>query len=348
MRLLLTDDRWRCQWANKELGKDHHAYRLWREAVSPQERRALMARAAKERLMKILELIQAGPSAWDQARQEDPDLANNIRQPMFQAPILLAGELEPGALDSVLAGNPLTLRVADLAPQDQALVGQSLSVGPMRGAGTITDVATGQTRVVFDPQRIATAGEVVFQAEPLNDDPGTLDLSMRVYTDPAHEVGGGTNGMLYLKWPELAGANQEIRTRRKEDAASGLAASAPGAKTVTIEAGAKTGPGEPPLAAYLQAFAEQTKLTVLAHWPQDSPALTDGHGLPKRLPASIVNKPVGEALDVLCKTYGGEWVQDEQTVRLRALPGTEPGSKKPTSGAAAAAAPVPTSGSPVR
>ncbi|MDQ2799601.1 MAG: hypothetical protein M3Y13_08170 [Armatimonadota bacterium] len=41
-----------------------------------------------------------------------------------------------------------------------------------------------------------------------------------------------------------------------------------------------------------------------------------------------MNKPAGEALDILCKTYGGEWVQDETTVRLRALPVQEPLIKK--------------------
>ena len=109
---------------------------------------------------------------------------------------------------------------------------------------------------------------------------------------------------------------------------------------MTIDKAAQPQPGEPPLAAYLRAFAEQTKLTVLAHWPQDGKALTDSRGQPKRLPASIVNRPAGEALDILCRTYGGEWVQDEGTVRLRALPVPEPRLRKRAATAPAAPAPA--------
>lgn len=151
MRLLLTDDQWRCQWANKELDKDHRSYRLWREAVSSRDRQARRTQAAKDRLAKMLALIQAGPQAWDQMRQEDPALSNDIRQPMNQAPLLLAGNLSSDQLEGVLTGTPLTLSVADMSPQDQAAVRQSISA-TMEGNPTITDTdkATGKTTFVFN------------------------------------------------------------------------------------------------------------------------------------------------------------------------------------------------------
>ena len=335
MRLLLTDDEWQCQWANKDLGKDHRSYRLWREAVSPQQRRAKMAQAAKDRLAKVLALLAAGPQAWDAARQEDPDLSGGIRQPIRQAPLLLASELSPDQLDGILSGNPLTLRVAAMSPEDQARVRQSLSANPSdSGASTttFTNRLTGKTRVIFDERHLLTTGEVVFETAGLVNDPGSLELAMHVYTEPAHEEGEGSNGMLYMAIPDFTPEEkQRIAARHRQEAANALADKTPGSKMVTIDAAARPQPGEPELAAYLRAFAEQTKLTVLAHWPSDSKALTDDRGLPKRLPASIVNRPAGEALDILCKTYGGEWVQDEATVRLRALPAPEPVVRKPGS-----------------
>ena len=347
MRLLLTDDEWQCQWANKDLGKDHRSYRLWREAVSPQQRRAKMAQAARDRLAKVLALLAAGPQAWDAARQEDPDLSGGIRQPIRQAPLLLASELSPDQLDGILSGNPLTLRVAAMSPEDQARVRQSLSANPSdSGASTttFTNRLTGETRIIFDERHLLTTGEVVFETAGLVNDPGSLELAMHVYTEPAHEEGEGSNGMLYMALPDFTPEEkQQIAARHRQKAADALAAKTPGAKTVTIDRAAKPQEGEPPLAAYLRAFAEQTKLTVLAHWPQDSKALTDSRGQPRRLPASIVDRPAGEALDLLCKTYGGEWVQDEATVRLRARPVPEslfgrPAVTKPTPGLPAATA----------
>lgn len=364
MRLLLTDDQWQCQWANRDIGKDRRSYRLWREAVSPQERRARMAKAAKERLAKVLALLAAGPQAWDAAQRDDPDLSGGIRQPIRQAPLLLASELSPDQLDGILSGSPLTLPVAAMSPEDQARVRQSLSVHPSDSNPSITTVTnrlTGATRVIFDERHLPTTGEVVFETAALVGDPGSLELAMHVYTEPGHEEGEGSNGMLYMAIPDLAPEEkQQIEARHRQAAADALAAKTPGAKTVTIDKDAKPQEGEPPLAAYLRAFAEQTKLTVLAHWPSEGEALTDSQGQPKRLPAPIVDRPAGEALDILCKTYGGEWVQDETTVRLRALPAPEPLLTKPDATktdatktapgfpAASAAPPVSVGGSPGR
>jgi hypothetical protein len=331
MRLLLTDDLWRSRWDSKNLdvskdsSNDKHSYRLWREAVSPQERRAKMAQAAKDRLAKILALIGAGPAAWDAARQEDPELSNDIRWPMIQAPLLLAGQLSPEQMDGVLAGAPLTLSVANMTPQDQALVRQAVAAVPNNDIGMqVTNNITGETHLAFDMHHLLTSGEIVFQAQPLGDDPGTLGLSMSIFTEPAHEMGAGGHELLHPNDSDFAAdEKQKIAARHQQEAAEALAAKTPGAKTVTIDVGAKPEPGEPQMAAYLRAFATQTGLTVLAHWPKDSEEPE------RRLPMSIVKKPAGEALDILCKTYGGEWVQDETTVRLRALPIQEPAIKKP-------------------
>jgi len=329
VRLLLTDDQWKCQWANKDISKDRRSYRLWREAVSPQERRAKMAQAAKDRLAKVLALLAAGPAAWDAARQDDPDLSGGIRQPIRQAPLLLASELSPDQLDAVLSGSPLTLPVGAMSPQNQARVRQSVSVLPRDDAPYITTATnriTGVKRIIFDMRHLLTTGTVVFKTAPLTGDPGSLELAMNVFTEPTHEFGMGSNGMLYMAYSDSAEQEkQQIEARHRQEAADALAAKTPGAKTVTVEASTKPEPGEPQLAAYLRAFAAQTGLTVLAHWPQDSEApdksgKTADRPLDKRLPVSIVNKPAGEALDILCRTYGGEWVQDETTVRLRALP----------------------------
>lgn len=161
----------------------------------------------------------------------------------------------------------------------------------------------------------------MFEARPLANDPGSLGLAMHVYTEPEQGWGLGSNEMLYPNASEFEDEGRQIASQHRQEAADALAAKTPGAKSVTIEASARPEPGEPQLAAYLRAFATQTGLTVLAHWPQESNADLDkrrGKGLYKKLPASIVRRPAAEALDILCKTYGGEWVQDEATVRLRA------------------------------
>ncbi len=340
MRLLLTDDRWRAEWGSKEVSKGNddvskgeHSYHLWREAVSPQERKARMAKAAEDRLAKVLALLAAGPQAWDAARQDDPELSNGLGQSIRQAPLLLAAELSPEQIDAILMGQPLTLSVASMSPLDQGRVRQAVSAVPSNAiTTTATSTITGEKRTVFDERHLLTTGAVVFEAAPAVGNPGLLELAMHIYTEPSHEFGMGSNGMLLLSASAFnPSEKREIEERHRQEAANALADKTPGSKMVTIDAAARPQPGEPELAAYLRAFAEQTKLTVLAHWPQDSKALTDDKGLPKRLPASIVNRPAGEALDILCKTYGGEWVQDEATVRLRALPAPEPVVRKPGS-----------------
>ena len=141
VRLLLTDDNWRGQWVIQDLGSDKRAFRLRREAVTPKERRAKMAQAAKDRLEKLLALLQGGKPAWDQLRHEDPEMSSAISQPVIQAPLLLAGELSPEQLDGVLMGNPLTLQIADMSPQDQAIVRQSTGSSP-----SDNDMMTAQDR----------------------------------------------------------------------------------------------------------------------------------------------------------------------------------------------------------
>ena len=90
-----------------------------------------------------------------------------------------------------------------------------------------------------------------------------------------------------------------------------MADAAPGSDSVTIPADEKTAPGEPPLGAYLGDLARQTKLTVLAFWPQGDPTPQ------KRLPQSIVNQPIAQALEPLCAVYQCDWVQDGSVVRIR-------------------------------
>jgi len=354
MRLLLTDDQCRGQWDSqgvgkdsKDVSKDKHSYRLWREAVSPQEQRAKRAQVVKDRLAKVLALLAAGPDAWRAVRGEDPDLSSGLSQPICQAPLLLAGKLSPEQVDGVLLGQPLTLHVADMSPEDQALVRQSIAAVPDNTSSwSATSTITGEKRTIFDMRHLLATGDVVFKATPLVGDPGSLELALHVYTEPTHEFAMDSNGMLYFADSGFAEQEkQQIAGRHQQEAADALAAKTPGAKTVTIDRAAQPQPGKPPLAAYLRAFAEQTKLTVLAHWPPSSKALTDAKGLSKRLPASIINKPAGEALDILFKTYGGEWVQDEATVRLRVLPVPEPAVKRvpvvPAPPASPAASPVP-------
>ena len=281
-----------------------------------------MAQAAKDRLAKVIALLAAGPDAWEAARQEDPDLSNALRQPIRQAPLLLANRLSPDQLDGVLMGRPLALSVASMPLQSQDLVRRSLTWNGGSGVMTRTSTITGESTVIFDSSHLPTTGTVVFEAVPLTDDPGSLELAMNVYSEPAREAGMGSNGMLYMADPDFAqDEKQQIEAQHRQDAADTLAARTPGAKTVTIDAATKPEPGEPQLAAYLRAFAAQTGLTVLAHWPKDSKE-------PERLlPASIVNLPAGGALDILCKTYNGEWVQDETVIRLRAR---QQDAKKPS------------------
>lgn len=351
MRLLLTDDYRRGEWVSQDLKADKHAYHLWHEAVTPKERRAKMAREAEERLARLLSLLHAGTSAWDAARQKDPDLSNGISQPVMQAPLLLAGTLSPEQLDGVLMGEPLTLQITDMSPQNQAIVRQSTGATPSdNDAMTVQDRAGRVISTFYYMRNLNTSGKIVFTSTPLPDDPGTLGLCVTVYPerDPTSgaQTGLGGSEMLHMHDSDFVpDEKQKIEARHRQEAADALAAKTPGAKTVTIDKAAQPQPGEPPLAAYLRAFAEQTKLTVLAHWPLGSKALTDAKGLPRRLPASIVNRPAAEALDILCKTYGGEWVQDEATVRLRALPAPEPAVKRgpvvPAPPASPVASPVP-------
>jgi hypothetical protein len=315
IRLLLTDDQWRIQWSRKDLNdSSNHSYRLWKEAIKPQERRAKMVQAAKERLEELLALIQAGPQAWDALRKEDPEMSNDIRQPILQAPLLLVSQLSPDQLDTILMGQPLTLPIEVMSPENQSLVRKSF--------GTIQATNINGTKIVFSSHLL---------------DHGKLGLSMSTQfpTQPnsfMQDLSLGGFEMLYMADPDFVpDEKQKIEAQHRQEAWDALAAQTPGSKTVTIDAAAKPEPGEPQLAAYLRAFAEQTKLTVLAHWPADSKAPD------KKLPASIVGKPAGEALDILCKTCDGEWVQDEKTVRLRALPAKDSAPKKPTVAAPASA-----------
>jgi hypothetical protein len=312
LRLLLSDDDWRYQWANRRIATDITEYRLWRTPVDPQERHAYEERRLRERLAYLLDLLQAGPEAWDRLREEDPDLAARLRQPMFRAMLKLTDHVSSDQLVTVLCGQPLTLSVADMAPEEQALVRQS--VGGLRGSTVIE--SDGSMRTDFDVRDLESMGEVVIRATRSHvAEPNALSLHLSVFTSPAmpgQSRGGSGADVLYPRpQEEFARERETIAAQRRKLAGKALSRVTPGARTVTIPAGLETGKEEPVFAAYLREFARQTRLTVLGKWPA-------GAKEPKtRLARGIVRRPVGEALDTLCAAARCEWVREGRVVRIR-------------------------------
>ena len=85
----------------------------------------------------------------------------------------------------------------------------------------------------------------------------------------------------------------------------------PKAPAITIDAAMPLKKDEPPFAAYLRSFAEQTGLTLLAYWPKET------KDPQQRMAQSITRQPAAQALDSLCRAYHCKWVQDQKVVRIR-------------------------------
>lgn len=305
---LLTDSDWTYAWSSRKSTPSKAGLCLWRTPTDTRKQRAFQEMQLRSRVGKLTQLLQSGPDTWKELMDSDPDLAIQLRQPMHQAAIKLLARLTPAQLTGILAGNPLTLPVASLAPADQQLVRQS--IGGM--AATISRDADGQTQTLFDARNLER-GEVVITAIPSGNEPGALSLSLLVYTEPAGRRRSASGGeVLYPeRFPEIANLRAQAATKRAAAATATADRAAGRGRTVTLQAEVSREGKEPRLAAYLREFVRQSGLMVLAYRPKEA------RGPEAKLPHSLTRVTPAEAMQALCAATGCEWKQTGSLVRVR-------------------------------
>ncbi|HET6385115.1 MAG TPA: hypothetical protein VFJ58_17120 [Armatimonadota bacterium] len=322
VRLLLTDAQWKYQWANRKLNPTTTEYLLWRAPVDPAQREQYERQRVRDRLSSLVQLLNAPPAALDDLAQRDPETAAILRQPVWRSWIALAGRLTPDQLNGVLAGRPLILPVSSLPTDEKAMLHQAM--GRM---GTVTTMdAHGVRHELFNPSKVDSMGEVKFNAEK-GAEPGSLQLNISITSDPnLWDLGPGGDVLHPDQYaPDI---QVQMAAAKARSSAAALEYITRPAKIVTIDHSMPLEKDEPPLAAYLRSFAQQTGLTILAFWPK-------GAKRPQqRLAESITRQPVSKALDALCRSYQCEWVTDDKIIRIRYNPSVkaaaeegEPGRK---------------------
>lgn len=322
---LLTDNEWQYQWqdgtpnsAGGTPDTRHSLFRLWRQPVDPQARQAVARKQAHDRLARLLEDLQAG----GQAGQDDPDAAAILAQPIFRSWLALVGSFPDSQIDGVLAGQPMTVPFSSLSPEQQVLVTQAAG-GYELATSTSPD---GDVTVDYDKRDLARTGRVVIKSVPSGADPGALSILLRIFSQSDSTVSMGGD-VLHpdptSDLPPPAAAPPE--TSAPDAPVAAAPDDTPAAQAVTLNAAMPLKPGQTPLEAYLGAFAAQTHLSVLGYWAEDAKE-------PKlRLPQSIVQRPVKEALDTLARIYHAKYAVGNQTVLFRSkfpnTPITTPANK---------------------
>ena len=323
---LFTDSEWQYQWQDRTPNSiprtSTYTFRLWRQPVDARTRLAFARQQAHDRLSLLLTALhnqqQSGNDAVQQDPQEDPIVAYLTTQPMYRSQIAMLGTLPSSQINGVLAGQLLTLKFPAVSPQQQDLITQAIG-GTGLGIATAPD---GETFVDFDARNLSKTGYAVVQAIPEGTDPGELSLSLLVYTEPGSNIGAGGD-VLYpdpflniLPKDLAAAANPPVaEAAPPADTNAGPAQTAPAdvpaVKVVTIDTALKTLSDQSPLEAYLGAFAAQTHFSILGLWADKAkePLL--------RLPQSITQRPVKEALDTLARTYHARYIVEDQTVLFR-------------------------------
>jgi hypothetical protein len=216
-----------------------------------------------------------------------------------------------------MKGETQTIPISSLSTQQQkdvlAFVGDEMSA-------VMTD-ARGESREIFNRNDLQSKG--MLQLAPAGGGDGSgPGLMLTVYTVPG--FGGPGRDLLHsLSFPELGEERAQAAARRESEQNSSMA-EVSGVATVTIERDLEVAtPEEPPLAAYLGAYAKQTGLTVLAWWPPHVTAATSDAYTAKlwkhRLPKSIRKRPLAEAMNAICKAYGLRWTMEGRVVRVWAI-----------------------------
>ena len=310
LRLLLADRTWSYHWAIKSAEGSATQYELSRGRMTLAEQEQAAIQKAHARIYQIIDALPGIASGMNPNIDGDPGLGARLATPKGQAQFAFLSELSPARIDSILAGNRLDLPVAQMSPSDKSLVMKA--AGNFRVA-TSTDSKTGATTTTFDYWEIPSHGRVVIQAAHRGPDGGP-SLEFLVFSDAGEGFASGGE-ILYPGFPTdspmMRRARSDVAAQTQQRIDDDLTRIIPKAPAITIDAAMPLKKDEPPFAAYLRSFAEQTGLTLLAYWPKET------KDPQQRMAQSITRQPAAQALDSLCRAYHCKWVQDQKVVRIR-------------------------------
>jgi hypothetical protein len=305
LTLLISDSQWQYSWQtsdekteiNPVKNKDYHGkeYILSRRAVTDEDRKVERIKNGMARLKYLNNLVKNWDSESEALKNDDPDLYTNLGYFPARATISLFGSLPEETMKQTLAGKNGVLSINSLSASQLNLMNKAFAD---RGD---------KTEFTAQSQETIKLIAILEEQGP--------DVGLILYSKDGNQLGGHSimqRGQ-YSEHEPL----REKAAKRRELEANKILAKVSKVDKVTIPWNLPTKSStEPPLSAYLRAFADQTGLSIVGLWPDPETQPADAKGKAvarlyrRRLSASISGRPLAEALNTLCKVYGSAWRLD--------------------------------------
>ncbi|MES2465454.1 MAG: hypothetical protein V4671_33215, partial [Armatimonadota bacterium] len=288
---LLTGPKWQYLWtaqtAPEKEAKEPKAFVLGRHAITEAERQAKLTKAYKEKLRYLADLVEDWPAQQETLKKENIDLANDFNAAFVRGGISLLDSLPPDVVNQALSGQTTDIAAATLSDEQLGFLEKYNS-------------------------QYSSASKADLQA----------NYAIRLL--PKGNEGGLIVGLYTKDKADFHGYDvldltpiDEFAEERQKIGNVGLAKVVKKDRVTIRWDIPAASPDEPPLAAYLRSFAEQTGLTVLGRFPDPKAQAPDKAGKAaarlynRRMSKSIVNKPLAEALNTLCSVYQSYWILDK-------------------------------------
>lgn len=289
---LLTGPQWQYLWRTEKSAKNEaKIFLLERHAITDADRQTALIKNSSEKLRYLSGLVKDWPAQREAVMQEDVDTGNYLNAAFVRNGISLLNSLPWDLVTQALSGQTVELSASSLSDEQIGFLYEYQGRNMVNSKDELRTQGTIRLRPV-NPSGTQPTG-------------ATVD----VYTKDKNDAYGGDVLDVPHHW-EVAGERQKV--------ANVALAKVVKKDRVTIRWDMPTAsPNEPPLAAYLRSFAEQTGLTVLGRFPDPKAQAADKEGKAaarlynRRMSNSIVNKPLAEALNMLCSTYQSFWILDK-------------------------------------
>ena len=309
MRLLMTDRSWKYNWAEYRFKDNTFGYRFWRAAVDSATRSKEQQADFHARMKRLLDTLRDGETGLEKLAQDEPEMANDLQNPLISSRLQLLDSLSPDQLNQALSGAPLRFNMGQLTAQQRDL---ALRLNGQDASLTVLD-KNGRTISQQGQSDFVEKGELLVRRMTPTQDPSAISLRVEFVIDAGSVIGYMGGDALYPdNDPFWQPVKEAVAERKKTEAREALSKVSRAKKTVTIEANTPLQTDETPLAAYLRSLSDQTQLTVLGHWRVESLLLQ------KRMPRSIRRQPIADALDIVCAHYKLDWQREGNILRVRA------------------------------
>ena len=298
---LLSDRERLFTWSHSGTVTSRREFVLSGRKLSKDDQKNNWVKEQIEQISQLRKLASLSDSEIEEAQEEFPDETGLLRASDLRARAQLLGAIPDAVLDRALRGNTVDIPVSELPDAWKGVAARAA------GESVLTETdPQGNSRIVFQGSRFAHEGTIRLYTSQASNGQKTLCLGLFI---------GNPRVMEFLPvaptphLPELAEARRRANDVKAEKKARDLSKDGIAGK-VTIRRTLHLKDGEIHLGAYLREFSLQTKLTVLATWP-------DTKLFRQRLPVSIVARPPGEAIETLARAYDCEWEYQDKIIRFR-------------------------------